>query len=223
MPRPICGSFRDEAERVVALMPAQQGDNPLARRQAGTSSRLARRKTTCRCPMCRSTACCWFMRSSVPNSSASCSAKSGASWQRAGVSSLVVPNRRGIWARLDHTPFGHGHPYTRRDRYRGCCGTTYFQPEQAVSGFFLSRPASSRIVFGVGPGHRKNRHPLVSVLWWAPVDSGSAKADLRRLGHRGRPANCTSAGSYVRVGRWQQAAARSAGLSSTYRPVFYIA
>jgi SAM-dependent methyltransferase len=27
---------------------------------------------------------------------------------------LVVPNRRGVWARLDNTPFGHGRPYSRR-------------------------------------------------------------------------------------------------------------
>jgi SAM-dependent methyltransferase len=26
---------------------------------------------------------------------------------------LVVPNRRGLWARFDHTPFGTGRPYTR--------------------------------------------------------------------------------------------------------------
>src|ERR1700674_5771992 len=26
---------------------------------------------------------------------------------------LVVPNRRGVWARIDTTPFGHGHPYSR--------------------------------------------------------------------------------------------------------------
>jgi SAM-dependent methyltransferase len=26
---------------------------------------------------------------------------------------LVVPNRRGVWARLDSTPFGQGHPYSR--------------------------------------------------------------------------------------------------------------
>jgi SAM-dependent methyltransferase len=26
---------------------------------------------------------------------------------------LVVPNRRGLWARVDATPFGHGHPYSR--------------------------------------------------------------------------------------------------------------
>lgn len=26
---------------------------------------------------------------------------------------VVVPNRRGIWARLERTPFGHGHPFTQ--------------------------------------------------------------------------------------------------------------
>ena len=26
---------------------------------------------------------------------------------------VVVPNRRGLWARLDTTPFGHGRPYSR--------------------------------------------------------------------------------------------------------------
>ncbi len=27
---------------------------------------------------------------------------------------LIVPNRRGVWARLDNSPFGQGHPYSRR-------------------------------------------------------------------------------------------------------------
>jgi SAM-dependent methyltransferase len=26
---------------------------------------------------------------------------------------MLVPNRRGLWARTEKTPFGHGHPYTR--------------------------------------------------------------------------------------------------------------
>ena len=26
---------------------------------------------------------------------------------------MIVPNRRGVWARLDTTPFGHGRPYSR--------------------------------------------------------------------------------------------------------------
>jgi SAM-dependent methyltransferase len=31
---------------------------------------------------------------------------------------LVVPNRRGMWARLDTTPFGQGHPYSRGQLHR---------------------------------------------------------------------------------------------------------
>ena len=27
---------------------------------------------------------------------------------------VVVPNRRGLWAQLEHTPFGHGRPYSGR-------------------------------------------------------------------------------------------------------------
>ena len=27
---------------------------------------------------------------------------------------VVVPNRRGLWARFEHTPFGHGLPYSSR-------------------------------------------------------------------------------------------------------------
>ncbi len=30
-----------------------------------------------------------------------------------GLALLVVPNRRGLWARMDTTPFGHGQPYSR--------------------------------------------------------------------------------------------------------------
>jgi SAM-dependent methyltransferase len=32
----------------------------------------------------------------------------------AGRLMVVVPNRRGLWARLEHTPFGHGRPYSSR-------------------------------------------------------------------------------------------------------------
>ena len=32
----------------------------------------------------------------------------------AGKLLVVVPNRRGLWARLEHVPFGHGRPYSSR-------------------------------------------------------------------------------------------------------------
>ena len=31
---------------------------------------------------------------------------------------MIVPNRRGVWARSDHTPFGHGRPFSRRQLER---------------------------------------------------------------------------------------------------------
>jgi len=31
---------------------------------------------------------------------------------------LIVPNRRSVWARVDTTPFGHGRPYSRRQLER---------------------------------------------------------------------------------------------------------
>ena len=36
---------------------------------------------------------------------------------------VIVPNRRGPWARIDTTPFGHGHPYSRRQLERLLLGT----------------------------------------------------------------------------------------------------
>ena len=41
---------------------------------------------------------------------------------------FVVPNRRGLWSRAEHTPFGHGHPYTPGQLVRLLKGTM-FQPE----------------------------------------------------------------------------------------------
>lgn len=31
---------------------------------------------------------------------------------------IIVPNRRGVWSRLDHTPFGHGSPFSRNQLER---------------------------------------------------------------------------------------------------------
>lgn len=38
---------------------------------------------------------------------------------------LIVPNRRGLWSRRDRTPFGVGHPYSRRQLRRLCQETGF--------------------------------------------------------------------------------------------------
>jgi len=49
---------------------------------------------------------------------------------------IVVPNRRGIWARLDRTPFGHGHPYTAGQLSR-LLRENLFVPQQTRMGLFI--------------------------------------------------------------------------------------
>lgn len=54
---------------------------------------------------------------------------------------LVVPNRRGLWARVDATPFGHGRPFSRGQMLR-LLRDAGFDPEHWASALFM--PPSSR-------------------------------------------------------------------------------
>jgi SAM-dependent methyltransferase len=49
---------------------------------------------------------------------------------------VIVPNRRGIWARFDRTPFGHGHPYTPAQLSR-LLREERFTPERAEAALFM--------------------------------------------------------------------------------------
>lgn len=57
---------------------------------------------------------------------------------------VVVPNRRGIWARLDRTPFGHGHPYTPGQLSR-LLREERFTPERSEAALFIP-PTRSRVM-----------------------------------------------------------------------------
>ncbi len=56
---------------------------------------------------------------------------------------IVVPNRRGLWARLDRTPFGHGHPYTANQLSR-LLRDNLFTPLAARPALFVP-PFASRL------------------------------------------------------------------------------
>jgi SAM-dependent methyltransferase len=57
---------------------------------------------------------------------------------------VVAPNRRGIWARLDRTPFGHGHPYTPAQLAR-LLRDERFTPERSAAALFMP-PTGSRMI-----------------------------------------------------------------------------
>lgn len=56
----------------------------------------------------------------------------------------IVPNRRGIWARTDRTPFGHGSPYSS-SQLRRTLKANLFVPEREKRALFIP-PATSRFL-----------------------------------------------------------------------------
>jgi SAM-dependent methyltransferase len=57
---------------------------------------------------------------------------------------LIVPNRRGLWARFDTTPFGQGHPYSRR-QLEQLLDECMYAPTSYSPGLFMP-PMNWRII-----------------------------------------------------------------------------
>lgn len=62
---------------------------------------------------------------------------------------LIVPNRTGLWARFDNTPFGHGTPYSM-GQIRHLLKEGNFVPESAERALFVP-PFSSRLMLATAP------------------------------------------------------------------------
>src|SRR3954447_24739603 len=150
-PTPYLGLFREEAERCLAFMPGTQG--------------------VVKWPLARPALTALVDESDMPLPDAAVDlvllvhalemSQDPAQLLRevwrvlsaGGKLMAVVPNRRGLWARMDTTPFGHGRPYSRsqimqllRDTWftpMGYSEALYVPPIQR--GWFLrSAPAWER-------------------------------------------------------------------------------
>jgi SAM-dependent methyltransferase len=62
---------------------------------------------------------------------------------------VVVPNRRGIWARREGTPFGYGRPYSQR-QLSALLRETMFQPRERA-GALWAPPFNSRLLLRTAP------------------------------------------------------------------------
>ncbi|MBM3507979.1 MAG: class I SAM-dependent methyltransferase [Alphaproteobacteria bacterium] len=109
---PYLRPFLDEAARVVAAMPAAQGVHRWPRSEGELNRAFLALETTVPVPdqsMDRA-----LLVHSLENSEAVRPLLREV-WRLLsgdGRLLLVAPNRLGLWARLERTPFGHGHPYT---------------------------------------------------------------------------------------------------------------
>lgn len=57
---------------------------------------------------------------------------------------MVAPNRRGLWARMDTTPFGYGQPYSR-SQLKSLMRQTWFSPEGWAETLYVP-PLTGRLV-----------------------------------------------------------------------------
>jgi SAM-dependent methyltransferase len=132
---PYLDGWRDEAERIVAFMPARQGvarwpqqgpglaalvddtDLPLSDASIDVALVVHELELTEPHAMLRE-----LWRVMAPQ----------------GRVIFIVPNRRGMWARFDSTPFGHGRPFSRQ-QLRQMLGDQLFSPLQWDNALFVRR------------------------------------------------------------------------------------
>lgn len=62
---------------------------------------------------------------------------------------VVVPNRRGVWSRLERTPFGHGHPYSA-SQLGHLLREEMFLPMRTFHALFVP-PTRTRTLLGAAP------------------------------------------------------------------------
>jgi SAM-dependent methyltransferase len=108
---PYLGLFREEAERCLAFMPAAQG----VVKWPTTRSALAALVDELELPLPDNAVDRVLLVHSLEMSHDPVGLLREI-WRvlsSGGQLLAVVPNRRGLWARMDTTPFGHGRPYSR--------------------------------------------------------------------------------------------------------------
>ena len=108
---PYLGLFREEAERCLAMMPAPQG----VVRWPSSRPALAALVEEDDLPLTDSAVDRVLLVHALEASSDPVGLLREVWRVLSGGGRLlaVVPNRRGLWARMDTTPFGHGRPYSR--------------------------------------------------------------------------------------------------------------
>jgi len=73
---------------------------------------------------------------------------------------VITPNRRGLWAQMDETPFGHGNPYTMTQLSR-LLKENQFTPLRSIRGLY-SLPSHSRILKNVSKILEQVAPPVLS-------------------------------------------------------------
>lgn len=153
---PYLGPFRDEAERVIALMPATQGVTPWPRQGLQKAVALTE-ESELPLPDYSVDRVILVHGLETTELRQQLLAEIWRVMASTGRLIVVAPNRRGLWSRADRTPFGHGHPYSA-GQLRRVLKEYRFEPQRLDRALFVP-PLRSRLLLGAAPaweqvGHR---------------------------------------------------------------------
>lgn len=143
---PYLKPFLGEAERVIALMPSHQGAIFWPQPENGDERGLVSICNEAELPIETNSIDRLLLVHGLQGYE-SLDAILRESWRvltGQGRLIIVVPNRTGIWARVDSTPFGHGTPYSL-GQVRAFLKEYLFVPERAERALFVP-PTSSRLL-----------------------------------------------------------------------------
>ncbi len=142
---PYLQSLQEECAEICAVMPVQQG--VLAWPEQGAGKTVLAQEDEL--PF----ADCSFDRILLVHSLEACGEGLLAEAWRVlagnGRLLLVVPSRRGVWARTERTPFGHGHPFSASQLGRAL-RDNYFTPEESTRGLYFP-PVESEMMLAAAP------------------------------------------------------------------------
>lgn len=156
-PTPFLRPLRAEAERVFGLMPSRQG---VMHWPAGARS-LTGLVDEGMLPLPDASVDRVVLAHALENS------EHGAAFLRevwrvmaaSGRLLVIVPNRRGLWARFETTPFGHGRPFSRAQLQR-LLDDALFEPETWATALFMP-PSGRRILLRAAPAMER-----AGERWW---------------------------------------------------------
>ncbi len=148
---PYLRPFLGEAERVLSVMPARQG----VLHWPGDAPNIVSLVNEAELPLQNFSIDRVLMVHALEGA-ADADAMLGEVWRvlaGGGKALVVVPNRRGIWARLDVTPFGAGSPFTLNQLTR-VLRQNAFTPLAHAHALYAP-PSKSRMVLRAAPAWEK--------------------------------------------------------------------
>lgn len=133
--------------------------------------------TTCRFPTTCSTTRWWFTPSTTPRDPEAVLRETWRVLVPGGRILVVIPNRRGLWARSEISPFGYGRPFSRR-QIEALLRDCQFEPCGSDEALFMPPTRSRLLLRGARTWEGIGRR-----LW--PAFAGLLFVEAEKQVHRG--------------------------------------